>query len=359
MTPDDSGSVAVGRAAPAGLRLLFIGASLAGIAGFWIGTAQEPRHTWTFFLVNLIFWTGIAAAGPVFAAILHVTHARWAGSLRRVAEDFGAFLPLSCLLLLLLMAGLDWIYPWVTHPPPGRILWFRPRVVMARDMGALALCTVAALVFVRSSRRGRGEQHAGAAVTLLLVYPFTFSLLVIDLVMSITPTWVSTLFPAYFFMGNLYAAVAALVLVSRSPLQRGDVLPDPRARDMGAILLGLSMFWMYLFWSQYLVIWYGNLAEEIQFILARTGSGWKPWSWAVIVLCFGAPFCLLLSRAMKRPAALSAVSIVVLAGMWLERLFLVAPSLESEPLFLATDPLIAAGFAGLFALSQTELAGKW
>ncbi len=346
-----------GHGSPVRLRLVLALGVLAGILGMWVGTGRNPQHAWSIFLANFLFWSGIGAAGPVFAAILDITHARWPGSLRRLALSFGAFLPVSVGLLLLFGLGLPWLYPWVEHPPAGRAVWFQPRFFVLRDCAALLIVTLAAFAFAGFGSRARPPgSRSGRAVFLLLVYPFAFSLVAVDLVMSLTPTWVSTLFPAYFFMGNIFAAVAALLPAGL--VGHRVAVSDRQAHDLGKILLGFSMLWAYLFWSQYLVIWYGNIGEEIQFLLARSGPGWQVVSWTVLALCFAVPFVLLLSRAMKHPAPLRALSWIVLAGIWLERVLLVAPAVESEPVLAAADLPVTIGFAALFAHCRLEIGDR-
>jgi hypothetical protein len=193
------------------------------------------------------------------------------------------------------------------------------------------------------------------AVIFVIVYAITFSLLTIDLVMSISPGWTSTLFPAYFFMGNLYAGIAVTVAACFfwKLFERNDKwLDDAHAHDLGKLLLGFSMLWTYLFWSQYLVIWYGNLPEEIEFVALRTRGAWERTSWIVLILCSAIPFFALLSRAMKRPMPLFSIALVSVAGIWLERFLLVAPSDTLAPILRLPDFAVTLGFGALFGLSQ-------
>ena len=111
-----------------------------------------------------------------------------------------------------------------------------------------------------------------------------------------------------------------------------------------------------MLWSQYLVIWYGNLPEEARFVHERMHGAWAPVAWTVFAAVFAAPFVLLLSRNLKlRPAALAAVAGLVLAGVWLERFLLIAPSLRpAEGLQIGLpELLVSAGAASLFTLCWT------
>ena len=126
--------------------------------------------------------------------------------------------------------------------------------------------------------------------------------------------------------------------------------------DLGKLLFGFCILWAYMFWSQYLVIWYGDLAEETEFVYHRMHGPWEPVATAVFAMAFAVPFVVLLSRAVKTWApGLALVAAVAFAGMWLERFILVAPSLwhgEGVPLGLL-ELLVTAGVLGLFVVCYT------
>ena len=194
------------------------------------------------------------------------------------------------------------------------------------------------------------------AVALLIAYVPLFSLVAIDFIMALDAHWFSALLGGYFLTGNLTAGAALLALVAAAGSNRlglGNRVGDRQRHDAGKLLFGFSILWAYMLWSQYLVIWYGDLPEEARFIHHRMHGAWAPVAWTVFAAVFAVPFVLLLSRKLKmRPAALGAVAGLVLAGVWLERFLLVAPSLwrgEGLPLGLP-ELLVTAGTASLFVL---------
>lgn len=345
---------------------LLLGAAFVGVLAFAIGVAQSPQHTWKIFLVNFLFWSGISISGVVFSAIFQLTKARWAvDRVRTVAESFACFLPLSLLLYLLLMVlGAGSLYPWITDPPPGRATWFTLPFLGLRDGIALLLLYGVAGKFLLASRRSRRKDSSppsnlsALAVVTILLYTATFSLVAIDLVMSLDPYWISTLFPAYFFMGNLCVGIAAITAASflwRRATGVEEWFNDSIAHDLGKLLLGFTLLWTYLLWSQYLVIWYGNLPEELGFLVVRTTGSWGVLTWMVLSLCFFIPFTALLSRRMKRPTPLFVISLITIVGIWLERFWLVVPSTETALSLSWVDLLVTLGFFALFALSQVVL----
>ena len=179
--------------------------------------------------------------------------------------------------------------------------------------------------------------------------------------MSLDPYWISTLFPAYFFMGNLCGGIAAIAAASflwRRFTGVEDWLSDSIAHDLGKLLLGFTLLWTYLLWSQYLVIWYGNLPEELGFLMVRTTGSWGVLTWMVLSLCFFIPFAALLSRRMKRPTPLFVISLITVVGIWLERFWLVVPSPETGLSLSGVDLLVTLGFFALFVLSQIVLGRR-
>jgi hypothetical protein len=232
-------------------------------------------------------------------------------------------------------------------------------------------------------RGDEAEREASARRTrflapiICLAYAFGFSLIAFDQVMSLTPTWFSNLFGAFFAWGGFLSAVsvtALLAVLHRDyPGLEGEITTS-RLHDLGKMIFAFSIFWMYLFFSQYLVIWYGNLPEETQFFGARLGTeflkdtwywaGWwdrvwgEPWvkvtlfAWICIWVI---PFWTLLGQRPKKTGwFLATIATVSAFGFWIERNVLIWPSLvpENTWAFLGVVQIgTALGFLGLFALT--------
>ena len=375
---------------PAGARRALAALVLAAAGAFLFGLllGDAPR-AWQALLVNTLFFSGLALAGVVLAALLQLTAARWGRPLKRAAEATSAFLPAALLLVVVLLAGAAGWAPWVHAPPEGRAAWLNLPFFAARELGAfLVLGGLAAAYVYHSVRPDVGLLHeTGArpatgwslrllagwrgidaerergqraqdrlAAALLIAYVPLFSLVAFDFVMALDAHWFSALLGGWFLTGNLTAGAALLALVAaagRDRLGLGGQVGPRQLQDAGTLLFGLSILWAYMLWSQYLVIWYGDLPEEARFVHERMHGAWAPVAWTVFAAVFAIPFVLLLSRAVKRrPAALTAVAALVLAGVWLERFLLVAPSLwrgAGLPLGLP-ELFVTAGTASLFVL---------
>jgi hypothetical protein len=191
-----------------------------------------------------------------------------------------------------------------------------------------------------------------------IMYALVMSLTAFDLIMFLDPHWLSTLFGAYYFMGSFYSALAALCLLSflgTKYMGMERYIRPKQFHDLGKLLLGFCLVTGDFFYSQFLVIWYGNLTEETQYVILRVRQApWETLAWIVLALCFVGPFVVLLSRKIKlNPAAMAFLGVVILGGMWLERYLLVVPSLwEEQSLPLGVpEILITAGYAGAMGLT--------
>jgi hypothetical protein len=336
-----------------------------GGATFVFGVARGPAlRAWEAFLVNLLFWLGIAQGGVVVSATLYLTQARWGGvGAYRLAEAFAGFVPVGFLLFWLLVAGRAVVFPWIDHPLPEKAAWLNATFLFARDGVGLLVMSGLTHWFVALSRGGAARAWAESdsiaepppairrlAPILILTYVVVYSLIAFDLVMSLSPVWYSTLFGAYFFAGAYWSALAAMGLVAAWGVdRRPDVL-----HDLGKLVFAFSIFWAYLLWSQYLPIWYAAIPEETFFVVPRVHR--MPWGilgWTALVLVWVVPFVALMGRRAKRtPAVLGTACALGLVGMWIERYVLVAPSLSPAAIpFGWVESSITVGFAGAFALS--------
>ena len=325
-------------------RISAAGALIAvGIVGLVFG---EAERAWGAFLFNLMFWTGIAAAAPTLSAAIKISNGRWAADVHALARTWVPVLLLCFVLLAVLPLGARAIYPWARTPVEGLGTWLSPIPLFGRDLFALALLV---FVAVRYTRDESGNSRW--AVALALVYAAVLTLLSVDLLMSLQPRWISTLFGAHFFVGAAYAALASFPLMARI---QGRELAADTVHDLGKLLFAFALLWTYMFWSQYLVTWYGNLPHEASYWAVRLAPGpWRLVGVLVLLACFAAPFVFLLSRSNRRNLnALAVFGVVIGVGLWAERLLLVMPSIRPDaalPLGWA-ELAVSAAFLGAVVL---------
>jgi hypothetical protein len=352
---------------------LVLGALIAiGALSFvWALAGGAGTHAWALFLANLLFWSGLSAAGPAIAGILELTEARWAARLRRIATTTVAFMPVSFVLFLLLMVSLRTLYPWARVPIPAKAIWLNTPFFIARTIvgvGALYWVSVRFAMAVHGSPAGASEEPGKSgrvrlAVLLLFLFVIVGSLMGYDLVMSLDPRWFSGLLGGYMVVGMLYSGFAFLVLLAavHSAGRPGWVMAPKEMQDLAKLVFALSIVWIYFFWSQYLVIWYGNVPVETRYVIARFFSDpWRRMSIFAFVFGWLIPFSYLLGRLTGRPPeehrVLVTISSLSLLAIFIERMVLVLPStLASGAAYGASDILLALlmtlGFGALFVLS--------
>ncbi|MGI9626932.1 MAG: hypothetical protein ACR2QM_08865, partial [Longimicrobiales bacterium] len=202
------------------------------------------------------------------------------------------------------------------------------------------------------------HRMTGMAPAIVLLYAIVMTVISFDWIMSLEPHWFSTLFGGWFFMGAFWAGLATTALVAIW-LKGKDQVFDKYVGtaplwDLGKLTFAFTVFWTYLFWSQYIVIWYGKLPWEQAWINRRAAEPWGSLSLLVIVLCFVVPFAGLLgARPKKTPWIFRTFAAVILTGLWFWHYMLIFPSLhhEGDAVLSIWTPLIGLGFLGLFMFS--------
>jgi Ni/Fe-hydrogenase subunit HybB-like protein len=349
------------------LVLVGLGAFLFQVSG------AHPEKAWQAYLVNFIFWSAVAQGGLLFSVVLHVTKARWGKPLQGLAESFAAFFPVSFVLFLVLFLGRAFVFPWLGGDLHGKDAWLTIPFLFSRDAAGLLILYGLGFAYLyhglklkrsqgaasEESREARRSLMTVIAVLYIMAYALVLSLLAFDLVMSADPQWISTLFGPYAFVKAFYMGLGGLIIVAAIVhLRHGEAstLNPSHFHDLGKLFFGFCMLWADFFYCQFLVIWYGNLPEETNYIIQRTMT--LPWSrlaWAVFVLSFVIPFLILLNKHVKtKPAFMIGLCSLVLVGIWLEHYLLLGPALNpkagSIPVSIA-DVLITLGFLGLMAMS--------
>lgn len=344
-----------------------------GLIAFVIALTQGlAQRAWEAFLVNLLFWLGIAQGGVVASAAFYLTQGRWAGRAHyRLAEAFSGFLIPGFILFWFLFFGRELIFPWIRHPIPAKTTWLNVPFLFARDGIALAVMTLLSLSFLTVSRGEEARNWAATPNNILMPPPqirrlapavcicfgLVYSLLSFDLVMSLSPLWHSTLFGWWFFAGAFWSAIVTMALTAvclRRALGPGNIFTEGRImRDLGLMVFAFSVFWFYTLFAQYIVIWYADIPMETFFIALRVH--YLPWafmSWMTVTLVWAIPFVVLLGiRPKKTPAILGTVALLGMVGIWSEIYVLVVPSLSPRTIPLGwVEILVTAGFLGAFWL---------
>jgi hypothetical protein len=205
----------------------------------------------------------------------------------------------------------------------------------------------------RTGERRLTSKLQGLSGPGLVLYGLTVTFASVDWAMSLDPQWFSTIYGLLFMGGQGLAAMAFVIavmvlLAGRKPMS--DVIKPSHLHDLGKLMLAFLMIWAYFAFSQFLIIWAGNLPEEIPFYVRRIGSSWKYIGFGLIVLHFGLPFVLLLSRDLKRNRRLmSVVAIGVIAMRFVDLLWMTGPELHNGSFGLSwMDFMLPVGIGGIW-----------
>ncbi len=349
-------------------------AAVAGLVVGGLGVFRHPDQLGPSLLIGFWFCTGLSLGSLALLMLQHMTGGQWGLVSRRIYEAGARLLPFCLVLFIPVVVLAPQIYVWAR--PEGRelhavqwrgaymsVFWFSVRAAIyfavwlycmwnldrwsaAQDRGEVAVTEA-------DTRRFRAVSAPG-----LLLYVILMSLAAIDWTMSIDPEWYSTIYGLIQVVGQGLSALAfgVAVLASLSPREpMNHVVRAENFHDLGKLIFAFVMLYAYFSFSQFLIIWAGNLPEEIPYYLERLSNGWQPITIVLVVGHFFLPFCLLLSRDLKRrPNLLARVAWLIVAVRMLTDIWLVEPGINQSgrPLGLASVgvPIALAGvWVWLFA----------
>jgi hypothetical protein len=296
------------------------------------------------YLIAYLFWIGIALGCLPLLMLHHLVGGNWGFVIRRILEAGTRTLLLMVLLFTPVLVGVHSLYEW-SHPD----VVARDEVLQAKQLYLnvpffivrAAVCFLAWIVFAFFLNRWSAEQDASGNPFFLrrfqllsapgiAVYGLTITFASIDWAMSLEPHWFSTIYGMFFIVGQSLAALAfAIIIVIRlsESAQLATYLRPDVFQDLGNLLLAFVMLWAYLSFSQYLIIWAGNLPEEIPWYLRRGSNGWQWVAAFIAIFQFAVPFLLLLGRRNKRnKVILGWIAAAVLLMRWVDTYWLIAPS---------------------------------
>lgn len=345
--------------------LLVLG--LVGLALSAVGWFFRPEQFFRSYLLAYIFWAGLTLGCLAILMMQYVTGGAWGIILRRALEGATRTLPLLILLFVPLLFGLHRLYIWTNQ----QIVSSDPLLVHKHPFLNIPFFLVRAALYFSFwagvsfflNRWSRAQDRTGAAKFAwrlehlsgpgLFFLAVTLTLAMIDWVMSLEPRWYSTIYAVGFMAGEMLAAfafaIAVVILLSaKKPL--AGVVRRKHFRDLGNLLLTFVMLWAYCAFSQYLLIWSGNLREEIPWYLRRTAGGWGWVAISLIVFHFFLPFFLLLFREIKdHTRMLVTVAVIVILLRFVDLFWLVEPAFYPQNFSLHWLDLVATiGVGGVW-----------
>jgi hypothetical protein len=346
--PADRGGLADLVAAPRSLATL---AGAAALALCIVLMLVPPARALIYpaYLVGYVFWFGIALGGLSLTMLHHLTGGTWGLLIRRPLEAAAqALVPLAILFVPILF-GLDVLYPWARSADAAEPLiahkasYLNPTAFTLRAAAYFGLWILLAWLMNRGTdRQDRAADRAPSRTLARIAAPglglvfLTATFAAIDWMMSLEPDWYSSIYGAMLITGWGLATLAAMTIVASALRRQPEMQPVARPRvfqDLASLMLAFVMLWAYTSFMQYLIIWSGNLTEEIPWYLRRSRGGWQVFVSVLILFHFLAPFLLLLMRDLKRRAEwLLGFSAAILGLHLIDMTWLILPAQVRDPL---------------------------
>ncbi|MFB5945642.1 quinol:cytochrome C oxidoreductase [Albibacterium profundi] len=355
---------------------------IAIVYGFVFNGAER---TFANLLLMSYYLTCICAAGTCFLAIQYVTQSGWSAGMIRIPQAFSSLLPLASLILLAVCTiGLfshnlyhHWFGEGLTDPNSSHFdpliakkeVYLNAPAFLLREVIFLAAYSFFAVALTKFSYN---EDLAGGlnsykksfrySAIFLVIFGFTSPIWIFDTIMSLEAHWFSTMFGWYNFaalwVSGLCAITLTIILLKKAGYM--NWVNINHLHDMGKLIFGFSIFWCYVWFAQFMLIWYANLPEETVYFYKRWEPEYKPWFWLNIVINFLAPILILINRSWVRNInVLAGVCIMLLLGHWLDYYLMIMPgTVEQHRGFGLTEIGMAIGFTGLFVYLMLNKLSK-
>ena len=409
-----------------GAKGVMAGAVVIAIIAFVVGLLGEnPAHAWTALLTNYMFFTQLGFMGIIFGVIANLTNAVWSRPMKRIAEGFSYFLPVSLVLLIVLFFGRYYLWGWMnmqvifdmigtydadavraalegeaaymvergyalflSHDPQlvhgahlahEKSWWLNEPFFWFRAFFIVITLNVLAFFYRKTSLRpdlGAVAEENGKPIEgwkgltdevnesqrrqkilgpiIAVTYGLLWTIHAFDMMLSIDWTVPNDMFGGWQMSSGLllmWCMVHLYTTYYRKSAYLDDFIGQQQYHDLGKLMFGFSIFWTYIMWSQLLPVWYGNLPKETPFLMLRVWyEPWSTLSFTLAAMIWLIPFIVLMPVKTKLNVGISsAMAVLILAGLWLERYVVSTASVSPDTIPLGfLEILMLAGFVGGF-----------
>lgn len=330
----------------AGLRSMALGVGAVGTLLWAIGTYLNVEQGLRSWLLAFVFWSGISFGSIGLLLLQYLTGGAWGVVIRRTLEASARTLLLVAIFFLPIAIGITRLYEWTHFPPTDHIMehrgwymtvsgWLIRSIICFAIFGVMAYLLNkwsenqdAAKSYEESARwLGRATAFSGPTMA---IFALTVTLVGVDWVMTLEPHWFSTIFGLLFVIGWALSALCFTVIIMaflHDKVPMNHVLGRRHFHDLGKLMLAMVMVWAYFNFSQYLIIFSGNIPEETVWFIKRSTGGWGWMAWGLIIFHFAVPFLILLQQDLKRkPWKLAMVGVFILFMRIVDSFWYIGPS---------------------------------
>jgi hypothetical protein len=327
---------------------------------------SQPQQFYRAYLLGFMLWLGVALGSMAILMIRHLTGGGWGMVIRRILGAAMRTVPLLAVLFIPVLLGLHHLYPWA-HDLAGanaQLLrihekYLYPEFFFGRAIFYFAIWNLLSFLLTKWSKEtdhagspdhtGRFKAIAGPG---LILYGFTISFAAIDWIMSLDPSWISTIFGLVILIGQVLSAMCFAVVVERILFEykpMSEMLRPDFVHDHGKWMLAFTMVWAYFNFSQWLIIWAGNLPAEITFYMTRLHGGWASIGFILVLFGFAVPFVILLSRPFKRDIRkLVWLAVWMLLMRYVDMFWIIEPNFSKTLSVTLADIVVPVAIGGFW-----------
>jgi hypothetical protein len=330
----------------------------------------NPEQFFRSYLIGYLAWLGVSLGSMAFLMIHHLTGGAWGMVIRRPMEAATRVLPVMAVLFIPLIVGTKRLYIWTNADVMSRdehLMKLTHAYLNTTGFVIRAVIYFAVWMFIawrlnkvsaeldNPPARNLSPRFRTIAAPGILLYALTFSFAIIDWVMSLTPPWISTIYPLIFIVSQCLSAMCFMVVVESMFFPYPPVsayLRPKEVHDHGKFMLALTMVWAYFSFSQLLIMWSGNLPDEITFYTRRFHGGWEYLAIFLLLGYFVIPFVMLLSRPLKRdPKRLLPVAVWLMFMCYVNIFWFIEPNFHQAFYFHFLDAVVPIAIGGFWLWS--------
>lgn len=305
---------------------------------------EENFGSWSVLTTNFLFTLFLALSGVTFSAVLHLCNGKWRFQVRALACSFAALFPIAFVMLLVLLANGETTFLWLSHAHDGDHHlsgWHNYSFLVIREIASFLVVAGLCGLFIKYQYQAtvdesyRTQRRFRNIALLIPFFYFAYGTMVAwDFEMTMIPGWHSASYGAYFFQSNFHMFLAFFT-VFLFFINKSGVLAKPFEgyifNYMAQFMLAMTILWTYLYFTQYLIMWYGRFPEEMSRYDSMMLEGFGTMWWTFLVLKFIIPFCTLaITPNRHNPVIITIVAASIVLGTWLERYTWIAGSIDSQ-----------------------------